>query len=187
MVDITSNPGVAAISSGDLNSGGIWEKENAFDDVLAYSHVNAWASSHSNASSPDVEQAGYIGIDLGEGVTATVDSIDILQHPATDNNSITGTNQIDFEYSQNGSDWTTHEQLSPTFASIGSTPETLTFAATSPSARFFRLNPNKNPPGVSGSVWGIQELVFEGTIDAPAGGGDGGINMKISTMLGLGL
>jgi hypothetical protein len=171
MVDITESP-TAAISGGDFAGG--FTKEGAFNNVIAPVAGDAWVSVQTNISVPNVADAAYIGVDLGEGITATVDSISIVQHSATGNNSVIGSNSWDFEYSQNGSDWTLHEQLSPTVASIGSTLELLTLSATSPAARFFRLNPNANPPGPAGSALMVQESVAGG------GGGGGGTGISLA-------
>lgn len=177
MVDITESP-TAAISGGDFAGG--FTKEGAYNNVIAPAAGDAWVSLQTNTSAPNVADAAYIGVDLGEGITATVDSISIVQHSSTANNSVIGANSWDFEYSQNGSDWTLHEQLSPTIASVGSTLELLTLSATSPAARFFRLNPNANPPGVAGSALMVQEIEMEGTfsVAGSAGGGFLGIGRR---------
>ena len=169
MADVTVAGVTVTVSGGDL-----WNKDGHIDDNFSYGPSTAWASSQSNTSSPSVLTApAYIGIDLGAGNVATIDEL-LISQASLAGNSLTGTDKISFQYSSNGSDWTEHEKLSPTVASVVPGTETLTFAATSPAARFFRLVALANPTGPGGSVWGMAEVEYHGTLNPAAGGGGGG-------------
>jgi hypothetical protein len=171
MVDITANPGVTAISGGDFAG---YSPGPAFNDTFGAGTTQAWVSLQTNTSSPDQVTAAYIGIDLGEGVTGTVTQVGVAQHTSTANNSLVGADKIRLEYSDNGSDWTLHELLSPTAASVGGSLEDLALAGATPAKRFFRLFANGNVPGIAGSAWMMQEIEMIGTIGVAASGGGGG-------------
>lgn len=174
MADVTVAGVTVTVSGGDLGPGASWEKDNHINDSDAYNASNAWASSQSNDSVPDVAGDAYIGIDLGAGATAVLDSI-LYTSSGAAGNSIEGTDVLSFQYSDDGAAWTEHEKMSPTSLARSPGGESQVFASSTPAKRFFRVLALANPPGIPGSVWGVAEIEYHGTLGSGGGGGGGGL------------